>query len=111
MRSHRAPGSISMVNAKNLPHTCGKCHPGAGTRFAIGPVHLVEGSSKEPPTMRYVRMFYLVVIPGTNKLEKVDTPSGGGSSIRIGMNGLESPAMTMAVIIAAISRTRFSRRV
>jgi len=55
----------SMVNAKNLPQTCGKCHPGAGTRFAIGPVHLVEGSSTEPPAMRYVRMFYLVVIPGT----------------------------------------------
>ncbi len=55
----------SMVSAKNLPHTCGQCHPGAGTRFAIGPVHMVEGGAKEPPAMRYVRMFYLLVIPGT----------------------------------------------
>jgi hypothetical protein len=26
----------SMINARNLPATCGKCHPGAGTRFALG---------------------------------------------------------------------------
>ena len=55
----------SMVNAKNLPQTCGKCHPGAGTRFAIGPVHMSEGSVKEPPAIRYVRTFYLLIIPGT----------------------------------------------
>ncbi len=55
----------SMVNAKNLPQTCGKCHPGAGTRFAIGPVHLQEGSAREPAAIRYVRGFYLLVIPGT----------------------------------------------
>jgi cytochrome b subunit of formate dehydrogenase len=54
-----------MVNAKNLPQTCGKCHPGAGTRFAIGPVHMVEGAAAEPPAIRYVRWFYLLVIPGT----------------------------------------------
>ena len=29
------------INAKNLPKTCGKCHPGAGTRFAISQVHVV----------------------------------------------------------------------
>ncbi|MEJ2219172.1 MAG: cytochrome B, partial [Gemmatimonadota bacterium] len=26
----------STINPANLPRTCGKCHPGAGTRFAIG---------------------------------------------------------------------------
>jgi cytochrome b subunit of formate dehydrogenase len=55
----------SMVNAKNLPQTCGKCHPGAGTRFAIGPVHLQEGGAKEPAAIHYVRGFYWLVIPGT----------------------------------------------
>jgi cytochrome b subunit of formate dehydrogenase len=29
----------SMVNPANLPKTCGRCHPGAGAKFAIGQVH------------------------------------------------------------------------
>jgi len=54
----------SMVNTKNLPTTCGKCHPGAGTRFALGPIHEVEGKG-EPVGLAAVRIFYLLVIPGT----------------------------------------------
>jgi hypothetical protein len=30
----------SHVNKANLPKTCGQCHPGAGTRFALGLVHV-----------------------------------------------------------------------
>lgn len=56
--------SKSTINAKNLPTTCGKCHPGAGTRFAISQVHVVEGQA-EPPAIRMVRQFYLLVIPVT----------------------------------------------
>ncbi|HSB15184.1 MAG TPA: cytochrome b/b6 domain-containing protein [Bryobacteraceae bacterium] len=52
----------SMVSAKNLPSTCGKCHPGAGRRFAIGPVHLLAGG-KEPAGVLWVREIYLVTIP------------------------------------------------
>jgi cytochrome b subunit of formate dehydrogenase len=54
----------STINPKNLPQTCGKCHPGAGTRFAISQVHLTEGG-KEPPPLTWVRDFYLFVIPLT----------------------------------------------
>jgi len=54
----------SMVNPKNLPKTCGQCHPGAGGRFAISQVHVVEGT-KEPLPLRWVRQFYLVLIPVT----------------------------------------------
>jgi cytochrome b subunit of formate dehydrogenase len=54
----------STIYAKNLPATCGKCHPGAGTRFAISQVHLAEGRG-EPPALRWVREFYLIVIPVT----------------------------------------------
>ena len=54
----------STVNPKNLPKTCGQCHPGAGTRFAISQVHVVEGV-KEPLPLRWVRQFYLVLIPLT----------------------------------------------
>ncbi|MHB1458181.1 MAG: cytochrome c3 family protein, partial [Armatimonadota bacterium] len=30
----------SSINKKNIPATCGKCHPGAGLNFAKGTVHL-----------------------------------------------------------------------
>ncbi len=54
----------SMTNAKNLPATCGKCHAGAGTRFAIGAVHQAEGQN-EPASVAWVRSFYLLTIPFT----------------------------------------------
>lgn len=54
----------STINPKNLPATCGKCHPGAGTRFAISQVHVIEGGA-EPTPLRWVREFYLVIIPVT----------------------------------------------
>src|SRR5579871_1206857 len=54
----------STINQENLASTCGKCHPGAGTRFAISQVHVTEGRA-EPATIRWVREFYLVIIPVT----------------------------------------------
>jgi cytochrome b subunit of formate dehydrogenase len=53
----------SMINPKNLPVTCGKCHPGAGQRFAITRVHLIPGN--ESIGVTWVRRFYLFVIPLT----------------------------------------------
>lgn len=54
----------STINPKNLPKTCGQCHPGAGTRFVISEVHLAQGRT-EPSGVRWVREFYLLVIPVT----------------------------------------------
>lgn len=54
----------SLVHPKNLAETCGKCHPGAGTRFALGPIHLVEGRT-EPAAVRWARIFYRIIIPLT----------------------------------------------
>ena len=54
----------STINAKNLPKTCGQCHAGAGTRFAISQVHIAEGRA-EPTALRLVREFYLFLIPVT----------------------------------------------
>ena len=54
----------STINTKNLALTCGKCHPGAGTRFAISQVHVAQGRAEAAP-MRWVRQFYLLVIPLT----------------------------------------------
>src|SRR5258708_39114383 len=53
----------SMTYPKNLPSTCGKCHPGAGTRFALGPIHESAGA-REPHAGSFVRIFYLLVVPG-----------------------------------------------
>lgn len=55
----------SMTHQQNLAATCGKCHPGAGTRFALGPVHVTEESRLESPLVRYARYFYLTLIPFT----------------------------------------------
>lgn len=54
----------STVNVKNLPSTCGRCHPGAGTRFAIGQIHLSENGA-EPGAVKVVRGIYLLIIPLT----------------------------------------------
>ncbi len=52
----------STINPRNLPKTCGKCHPGAGTRFAIGRIHWVAGQA-EPAAVRGFRVGYQVLIP------------------------------------------------
>jgi cytochrome b subunit of formate dehydrogenase len=54
----------STINPKNLPKTCGQCHPGAGSRFAISQVHVSQGAA-EPAVLRVVREFYLLMIPVT----------------------------------------------
>jgi cytochrome b subunit of formate dehydrogenase len=53
----------STVYPANLPHTCGACHPGAGERFVIGPVHVGVQSRNESPVVKGVRWFYWIVIP------------------------------------------------
>jgi cytochrome b subunit of formate dehydrogenase len=51
----------SMVHPANLPGTCGSCHPGAGSRFSLGPVHVMEGRA-EPAVVRIVRQAYIALI-------------------------------------------------
>jgi formate dehydrogenase gamma subunit len=51
----------SAVAAANLSQTCGKCHPGAGERFAAGAVH-VAMVSPDRPLLRWVRLAYLWLI-------------------------------------------------
>jgi cytochrome b subunit of formate dehydrogenase len=55
----------STIHAANLPRTCGSCHPGAGARFAIGPVHVRAATASEHPVVRWVRLAYLFLIPAT----------------------------------------------
>jgi cytochrome b subunit of formate dehydrogenase len=53
----------STVNPANLAHTCGNCHPGAGTAFAIGPVHVLPASASEHPVVKWIRRMYWILIP------------------------------------------------
>ncbi len=55
----------STIHPANLAKTCGTCHPGAGTTFAIGPVHVRESSATENRVVRWIRLFYWVLIPLT----------------------------------------------
>jgi cytochrome b subunit of formate dehydrogenase len=76
----------SHVNAANLPRTCGKCHPGAGTNFALGPVH-VSPTRADESIVGWVRFVYLwligVVIAamavhnGLDLVHKARRPAGG----------------------------------
>jgi cytochrome b subunit of formate dehydrogenase len=50
----------SHVHKTNLPATCGKCHPGAGTRFALGPVHV--SATANFPLLFGIRIIYLWLI-------------------------------------------------
>lgn len=51
----------STINAKNIAATCGRCHPGAGQRFAIGRVHFTQAGT-ELQAIGWVRRFYVWLI-------------------------------------------------
>ncbi len=51
----------SSVNKANLAVTCGKCHPGANSRFAVGSVH-VALNARSDPTIYWVATFYIILI-------------------------------------------------
>ncbi len=53
----------STIAKANLPKTCGQCHPDAGTKFAIGSIHVVPTSGEGNQVLYYVRLFYLFTIP------------------------------------------------
>lgn len=55
----------SSVNKANLPQTCGKCHPGIGTRLASTDfrMHSLPGAAQGKPWLvNFVARFYIVII-------------------------------------------------
>ena len=52
----------SSIHPAHLPDTCGKCHPGAGSRFVLGPIHVLEGQG-QAPIADLIRLVYLFMIP------------------------------------------------
>lgn len=53
----------SAVNKKNLPKTCGKCHPGASKNFGNGSIHVVP-TPKHDIIVFWVRAFYMLFVVG-----------------------------------------------
>lgn len=51
----------SLIHKSRLDETCGNCHPGAGTRFALGPVH-INPEAKAHAAVYWVRLIYLWII-------------------------------------------------
>ncbi len=51
----------SRVSAGQLAKTCGKCHPGAGTKFRMGPVHVAE-ATEDQPALYWTRYVYMWLI-------------------------------------------------
>jgi cytochrome b subunit of formate dehydrogenase len=53
----------SHVSKENIASTCGSCHPGAGTRFEIGTVHMLPGDKETAhPVVYWTRVLYLWLI-------------------------------------------------
>ena len=57
--------SRSTVHPRNIATTCGQCHAGAGTTFAIGRVHVLTASFTEHPAVKWIRWIYITLIPVT----------------------------------------------
>lgn len=57
--------SSSTTSKIRLAETCGKCHPGANERFAIGSVHVNVSNREDDPLLYWVATLYLVLIVST----------------------------------------------
>ena len=51
----------SSIHASRLATTCGRCHPGANQRFAVGAVHVVM-SRQEEPLLYFIATAYVILI-------------------------------------------------
>ncbi len=52
----------SSVYKGNLSKTCGKCHPGANKKFAIGNIHASVRSKTNDPTLFWISTIYIIII-------------------------------------------------
>lgn len=52
----------STIHRDNLARTCGECHPGANTRFALGRVHADETNKEQAPILYWIANIYVILI-------------------------------------------------
>lgn len=55
--------SLSTINKKNLPQTCGKCHPGANEILITTKIHIADEKT-DSPWVYLISRFYLFLIFG-----------------------------------------------
>lgn len=55
--------TLSSINLKNLPETCGKCHPGATRVLFTKKIHL-NNPKEDSPGVYWITRFYIVMIFG-----------------------------------------------
>ncbi|HAX49165.1 MAG TPA: cytochrome c3 family protein [Ignavibacteria bacterium] len=55
--------SLSTINKKNLPETCGKCHPGATEVLFTSKIHLTN-PEEDSPGVFWITRFYMIMIFG-----------------------------------------------
>lgn len=55
---------MSSVNPRNIPRTCGKCHPGATPNFAVGKIH-VDAKKRESGIIFWTATFFKWLTIGT----------------------------------------------
>ena len=64
IKSQKDP--TSTIHPGNLVQTCGQCHPGANTRFAVGKVHVdpatAEGKDGNSPILYLISSLYVILI-------------------------------------------------
>ncbi len=63
-----ASNPLSTINPKNLPQTCGKCHPGIGTRLSAEffRIHAPPGAAEGKPwIVNFISRLYIVLIAVT----------------------------------------------
>jgi predicted CXXCH cytochrome family protein len=54
--------TLSSINKKNLPVTCGKCHPGATSTFFDAPVHAIVDRATSPALFWISRIYIALII-------------------------------------------------
>jgi cytochrome b subunit of formate dehydrogenase len=63
-----ASDPLSTINPKNLPQTCGKCHPGIGTRLGVEffRIHAPPGAAEGKPWLvNLISRIYIILIAVT----------------------------------------------
>ena len=64
IKSQKDP--TSSIHPSNLAQTCGQCHPGANTRFAVGKVHVspeaAQGADGNSPILYIIASVYVILI-------------------------------------------------
>jgi predicted CXXCH cytochrome family protein len=53
--------TLSTINKKNLPETCGKCHPGAAKTFFDAEIHAIADKATSP-ALFWITRFYIILI-------------------------------------------------